>query len=1240
MRFTNFDGGPWGTDTNWTNTAMMTDHHVPTSNDTALIDTVTGVTITHYTGSDTVGGLILSAGSSSLVIDGSSTLQVTGSLSVSNSFTLTVNNGTLFVQGAATISGAGTMFTLNAGASASFPNSPSALTITTSATLNVNGGSLSVPAPNAFAVNNSTFNFNGGTITGTPTLTGSTLNIGTGATSAARFVMHNNDTLSGTVAMGQTVWAQGGGGGGHANLAVANGTTNCGTIQLETSDGGWDSNLVIPAGATFTNAGIIQANASGGGFRNITGSTTGVYQAAGGSIQGPAVVINAQVQVTASPPEGMVTTIPLAGDKNTLLGDNLARTTLWVQGRSFYGNAVLRLAAGASNAGIIQLESSSGGYESNLVIPSIPNGTFTNGPDSVIQVNKGNGGGGRTITGNLTNKGHIDVTADTSLALTGGVYEAAGGFIQGVGYVLDATVWVTASPPEGMVTTVRIHGNSTLLENNRARTVLWVEGSYAGGHANLAVANGTSNAGTIQLGPSDGGYDSNLVIPAGTTFTNAPGGIIQANASGGGFRNITGSTTGVYQAAGGSIQGPAVVINAQVRVTASPPEGMVTTIPLAGNNNTLLGNNLAGTTLWVQGRSFYGDAILRLAAGASNAGTILLETSSGGYDSNLMIPAGATFANAGIIQANASGGGARNITGSTTGIYEAAGGSIQGPAVVINAQVQVTASPPEGMVTTIPLAGNNNTLLGDNLAGTTLWVQGRSFYGDAILRLAAGASNAGTILLETSSGGYDSNLVIPSIPSGTFTNAPDGVIQVNQGAGGGGRTITGDIVNAGTMEVNTGLTVVGNSLGFTNDTTGVLTATGSMNVTQNSFFLNNGQLVVPLGQFDLIGPFYNYGQATHTLTGGTYQITGTFRFDNADVVTNAADITLIGQVSNMLNRITNGNALTNFAVNDAAGSFTIQNGRNFTTSAPPSGDFTNNGILAVGAGSTFVVTGSLTNFADKTLTGGTYLIAGTFQFTNADIQTNAATLLLDGTAARIIDRAGMPNNGLRGFAANAAAGNFTIQNGSNLSISGAFSNAGSLTIGDGSTFTAASYTQTGGNTNLLTGGMLSAAVSLQGGTLSGSGMINGNVTIQNGGTLSGSETINGNVTIQNGGMLSGSETVNGNLTNAGYLTLGPGDTLTVMGTYTQSGTGTLEVQVSSSPADGQFGKLDVKGQATLNGTLTVTPVNYTLVSGDRYRVLTFASRGNPPTDFAMHSNTVDLSYDDTSNPNSLTLVVR
>jgi hypothetical protein len=82
----------------------------------------------------------------------------------------------------------------------------------------------------------------------------------------------------------------------------------------------------------------------------------------------------------------------------------------------------------------------------------------------------------------------------------------------------------------------------------------------------------------------------------------------------------------------------------------------------------------------------------------------------------------------------------------------------------------------------------------------------------------------------------------------------------------------------------------------------------------------------------------------------------------------------------------------------------------------------------------------------------------------------------------------------------------------------------------------------------------------------------------------------------------------GGLTNNGTVILTAGTTLRVDGDYTQSGTGTLDVQFGGTPASGQFGKLVVGGTATLAGTLRVDLVSPDAgMPGAVYTILTYGS---------------------------------
>jgi len=122
------------------------------------------------------------------------------------------------------------------------------------------------------------------------------------------------------------------------------------------------------------------------------------------------------------------------------------------------------------------------------------------------------------------------------------------------------------------------------------------------------------------------------------------------------------------------------------------------------------------------------------------------------------------------------------------------------------------------------------------------------------------------------------------------------------------------------------------------------------NFTTAGNFTNNGTLTVGSSnsKFDVNGNLTNFSGTT--LTGGTYNVTGTLQFNNANIVTNAANITLTGTTSRIIDQLSN-NALANFATNN--GSFALAGNRSFTTA----GNFANAGIFTINRGSTFTLGG-------------------------------------------------------------------------------------------------------------------------------------------------------------------------------------------------------------------------------------------------------------------------------------------
>ena len=91
-------------------------------------------------------------------------------------------------------------------------------------------------------------------------------------------------------------------------------------------------------------------------------------------------------------------------------------------------------------------------------------------------------------------------------------------------------------------------------------------------------------------------------------------------------------------------------------------------------------------------------------------------------------------------------------------------------------------------------------------------------------------------------------------------------------------------------------------------------------------------------------------------------------------------------------------------------------------------------------------------------------------------------------------------------------------------------------------------------------------------------------------------------------MAGGSLTTASSLSNSGTITVNPGETVT-SGTFSQTSTGTLDIQLGGAPSSGDFGLLNVTGLATLGGTLKADLVSgYSPSTTDTFTPIEFAQR--------------------------------
>jgi hypothetical protein len=153
-------------------------------------------------------------------------------------------------------------------------------------------------------------------------------------------------------------------------------------------------------------------------------------------------------------------------------------------------------------------------------------------------------------------------------------------------------------------------------------------------------------------------------------------------------------------------------------------------------------------------------------------------------------------------------------------------------------------------------------------SGVTLQLQGEGDDGNASLTVGAtGLSNNGTIQLTSMDGAFDDTL---ALPSGTLTNS--GTISSEPGAGGN-RFLNSTIDNDGVLSATTNTVI-----------NGTLNNTASQS--------NAGRVTVGSGVLLYAATLANFNVATHTLSSGYYDVSGTLDSPNFDVQTIATPVWL------------------------------------------------------------------------------------------------------------------------------------------------------------------------------------------------------------------------------------------------------------------------------------------------------------------------------------------------------------
>ena len=1088
----------------------------------------------------------------------------------------TITGGTLTTAGTGVISVQGTA-EVNGVTNAGNLQIPNNQTVEFTGTLN-NTGTISLNSvgnATELAVNSPTATLSG---TGTVTLSDNSQNYILGVTSG------NQLTIAQTV--------QGPAGNiGNGELVITNQSTIDATASIHSNV------LTIDPDASFINNGLLEATGGGtlvllgGTFTNTgatitagAGSTVDLQNSVdivGGTLNGAGTFVvpnSAQLDGSASHPVTLASTLEIANNESVAIDGTIKNSgTLELLS---VGNAtelqVNSATATLQGTGSVTFSDNNQNYilatasGNQLTIAQNITGAGGNvGNGSLVLINQSTidataSAHGNTLTiqpdGTMSNTGLLEATGGGSLALDGGTFTNTGsGTItagSGSNVTLEGSVTVTGGTLNGAGLFTSQSG-TTLNNLTNAGTL------QAPNNTSTTLEGTITNTGTLQV--SSGGNNTFLDPSGAVTLT------------GGGAVLLSDNNDNYLQSAVGGSS----LTNVNNTISGS---GNI------GNGNLAFTNESAGV---VDATSTHSNSLTINSGtlGATNTG--LWEASSGG---NLILN-GTVFNTGGTIEALAgtgsNAGGAVSISGATI-----TGGTLNTLGTGVNAGSMTALSSTLSGLTNLGtiLLPNNNSL---DLSGTIVnngSIDVNSTGNDTFLYMNGNVTlnGSGTVVLSNSSINFIRGVAGTEI----LTNNGNTI----EGSGAFGSGILGLVNNAGgTVLANQSVALVidPNASGVTNNGT---------------FQVNTGSVLDITG-----GPFNNFNSGTGTLTGGTYNVNGgTFQFDNANIVTNAADIILTGAGSQIISN-TSANALANFATNAAGGVFQLGAGRSFTTSGAGGGNFTNNGSLIIGGGDIFKVAGALSNFSGTTLTGGSYYVAGTLQFgtSGSTLVTNDANLTLAGGSAKLLDLAG--NNLLSAFTTNGSGATFTVAANGSYTTPGSFTNSGTMDVEQSSTLKIAGNLNNHGtvttNGQNLGGGANTLTVS---GTLTNNtgdtvsiGAHNDTSDVANVGLLANS----GTVTVGTGATMN--LTSAGADTNSSIITLDGGELDVQAGTLTNSTSGTLDLE--------QKGNLTVAGSLTNSGTLTTNNSNLGGGANTITVAGTFTNSSGATATIGAHGDTTDTA---------------
>lgn len=693
---------------------------------------------------------------------------------------------------------------------------------------------------------------------------------------------------------------------------------------------------------------------------------------------------------------------------------------------------------------------------------------------------------------------------------------------------------------------------------------------------------------------------------------------------------------------------------APTQVTTLNFAGTLSPGPATGGIGTLTGQNLlwnpGGTIRFDLGTA--GTSDLLALSGTFNGAGMGTYNIGLNFDPNDNTLVGQTFTLATFASTNFSAG----VFPSNTS-YQVGNTVLEGGFTLNQTNLQFTATS-LGELATNFWDGTNTTANNTVDGGTAIWNNSTTNFtssnggsnaawnnGTAIF-----AGNTGTVTLgaNITFGGLTfetANYTIAPNAGNTFTLNPatSAVITTNDNA-----TISATIAGTGSL---------------IKEGTASLFLTNSLpNTYSGGTTINNGTIRVGANNALGSGPVVVGGGVSNEANGGALQFNNTFGAGNLTIGNRAGTVAgAFGGFTQFNNQSTAQSAtftnqggtvadafggLTDFVNTSTAASATLTNQggtadgalggvtRFNNTATAASSSITNEGSAGAGA------SGGLTQFNDQSTAGSATLInqgpsvgggVGFTEFFNSSTAGSSTIINRGGTlpdgdggftlfqddssagSATLIAQSGLPNasGGLILFGGNSTGGTSAVQligNG-RLAISGHLLSAvtiGSLE-GDGLVLLSDSTLTIGSNNRSTTFG---GTIEGNGGSLTkiGSGTLNFTGT----GTYTGDTVVNAGALLVNGtiaspttqitagGLLGGTGTLGGNLINNGVVSPGnsPG-TLTLLGNYNQSNSGTLRIEIAGRDP-GQYDLLTIGGTASLGGRIQILRRNnFQLQLGDR-----------------------------------------